>query len=88
MGLDIVEVIQKVESRFDVQFTSKELEIYTVAEFCELTTMKLVEKGVTADDALKDEVFEGIRQIICDQRSLQPDDVRPESHLIYDLGLE
>lgn len=81
MGLDTVELIVKVEDKFQIQILDQEAEnIETVGHLVEM-----VKKKTKQSDQV---VFPIIKDILINQMGIPVDQIKYQSHIVYDLGLD
>jgi hypothetical protein len=92
MGLDLVELVMRLEVEFDVEipesfFTAGETPTRAGALF-EYILQRLDEKRQTGlNEAEKAALWVPFRWIIADQIHLPEEDIRPEVDLVRDLGI-
>ena len=87
MGLDTVELILAVEREFQIEIANEVAsQIATVGDLHECVLRELArQRAITAD---RTQTFEKVRGIICDQLGIDPRHVRPEAHIVFDLGAD
>ena len=86
MGMDSVELVMKVEEEFDLIITDDEAErIRTVGDFHDYIVASLLKNGRDAD---VQRVFEKLRDIICDQLGIKPEQVVPSARFVEDLRMD
>jgi acyl carrier protein len=86
MGMDIVELVLRVEEVFDISIDDREAEaIVTVGLLYEYVLRKLEEKGRDVD---RQKAWETLRETIINETGVRPDKVTKEARFIDDLGLD
>ena len=84
MGLDIVEMVMKVEELFDLEIPDAvAAQFLTVGHLHSYVVERLNQRGDLAVDSAA--VFGRIRGIICRQLAVKPDAVTPDARFVEDL---
>jgi acyl carrier protein len=84
MGLDIVEMVLEVEKHFGVSLPDEEMaQAPTVGALHGLVLKHL---RLSSTDPRVDQVFSELRDIVCRELGVRPEDVVPQAHLVHDLG--
>jgi acyl carrier protein len=94
MGLDALEIRFRLEKRFGIEIRGPGLNVafHTAGSLAELVWQKLQETLVTkrptgAEQFTREECWEGVREVLADVLVIKPDQIRPDCHLIDDLGM-
>ena len=85
MGLEIVELLRRVEEEFEIVIRDEEAE-HTVncGELCEVVLHKLRERGASPGET---ETWEKLRAVLADETSGPPERIARETRFLEDLGL-
>jgi acyl carrier protein len=84
MGLDTVELIMAVEERFGITIEDREAEkVVTVGKLYQLVFDKLHSRG---SPIIEQELYSQLRELICEQLGVKPEQVVPGAAFIDDLG--
>jgi acyl carrier protein len=87
MGLDTVELVMAVEEHFDIRIDDgAAAAIYTVGLLHAHVLRELAARGDTARSEAQ--VFSELRELICHQLGVRPDQVVPEARFVQDLGAD
>jgi acyl carrier protein len=87
MGLDIVELVMKVEEHFEIEIPDAEAaKLETVGLLHGYIVWELDRLGRFNGD--RDEVYARLRKVICDQLGIHPDEVVPSARFVDDLGAD
>jgi len=87
MGLDSVEIILAVEEEFGIEIPDAEAaRMITVGDLHAFVVVELRRLGRPDTDG--DTLFGRLRDIICRQIGVKPDDVRPAARFVKDLGVD
>jgi len=88
MGLDIVDLIVRIEKHFQITIPDREAEkIVTVQDIFDLT-WKLVSEKTGQLNILRSEVDEMVRLIIADHTGLPLKEIQADKTITTDLGLD
>ena len=89
MGLDTVELVMRIEEEFNIHFPHYPREmpasLSVVDGLHRFILNELRQRGESPDEH---EVFEHLRAIIVRQLGVQPSEVTPEAHIVYDLNAD
>ena len=86
MGLDTVELVLVTEKHFDIEIPDRVAEtLTTVGRLHEFVVTELENAGRPRDAAV---VFIELRELICDQAGVTPEQVVPEARFVEDLFLD
>jgi acyl carrier protein len=87
MGLDTVELIMRIEKHFGIEIPN--------AEAPKLETVGLLHGYIVAElsrlgrfNGDRDEVYAQLRELICDQLGVEPEEVVPSARFVDDLGAD
>ena len=84
MGLDTVELVLAVEEAFDIQIPNTIAEkLLTVGELHEFVIAELIRCGRAKVD--RNEVYDILRNLICSQFGVRPEEVIPTARFVEDL---
>jgi acyl carrier protein len=85
MGLDSVELLMRVEEHFEIRVTDQEAEsVLTVGDLLNLVCAKLFENGQRTNPSV---ISKQLVDIIADQAGISADEIRLESTIVDDLGI-
>jgi len=86
MGLDTVELIFRVENEFEIDIPNTDAaKLGTVGELHEYVVETLRRQGRIER---ADSVYERLRDIICYQLGVKPEDVVPSASFVDDFGAD
>lgn len=86
MGLDTVELIMAVETRFGIRIEDREAErASTVGMLHQLVLDTLRARN---DPVNGDEVFSQVREVICSPLGIGPEKGVPDAYVVDDLGAD
>jgi acyl carrier protein len=86
MGLDTVELVIRVEKEFDIEIPNADAaRLVTVGDLQAYVVGVLRRQGQIES---ADSVDARLRDIICDQLGVEPDDVVPSARFVDDLGAD
>lgn len=94
LGLDNVELLMAIEKRFQVDIPDSEAgAIATVGDMHSWLCRKLRERELTlsgrsAINWTDEEIWTELRLVVLGQLNVPPEAVRPEAHIVYDLGAD
>lgn len=84
MGMDTVELIWKIEHRFDIRIPNEEAsQITTVQDIYDV-----VSKNLSANGHSLDGLQSIVNQIIAEMAGLELEDIQPHKSITNDLGLD
>ena len=84
MGLDTVELILSVEESFEIEISNGVAErIQTVGDLHEFVVSELIR--LERPNINRDIVFDILKNLICFQLGVKPEEVVPGAHFIKDL---
>jgi len=87
MGLDTVELIMKVEEQFGIEIPNPEAaKLETVGLLHGYIVEELSRLGRFNGD--RDGVYAQLRDLICDQLGVEPEEVMPSARFVDDLGAD
>lgn len=85
VGLDSVELVLAVEQEFSIEIPDAIAEkLYTVGELHSFVVSELRRNGGKANT---DDIFNRLRELICEQLAIKPERVIPDARFVQDLGL-
>lgn len=85
MGLDSVELLMSVEDAFGIKISDSEAaEISTVGEFYEAVWRRVNQR----QDLERKEMENIMNLIIQDRTGVKLSQIKPESHIVKDLGID
>ncbi len=85
MGLDIVELVMTIEEEFDVSIPNHVARtLVRLGDIHGFVVKLLQERGEAVDPA---EVWERLKLIVHREFAIPEEQIVPEAHLVYDLGL-
>jgi acyl carrier protein len=94
MGLDALEIRFRLEKQFGIEIRGPGLNeaFHTAGGLAELVWQKLQGPSVTdrptgAEQFTREECWQDVREVLADVLVIKPDQIRPDSHLIDDLGM-
>ena len=87
MGLDTVELAMSVEDHFEIRIDDGAgAGLYTVGLLHAHVLRELAARGST--ERSEAQVFSELREIICRQLGVRPEQVVPEARFVQDLGAD
>jgi acyl carrier protein len=87
MGLDTVELVMAVEEHFRIEIPDdKASKIFTVGELHSFIVGALARAGRA--EFSETQVFDELRDLICNQLAVDPRIVKPEARIVKDLGID
>jgi len=86
MGLDTVELVIRIEEHFAVDIPNADAaRLVSVGDLHEYIVKALRKQGRIESSA---GVYEQLRDIVCDQLGVKPEDVIPSARIVDDLGAD
>jgi acyl carrier protein len=83
MGLDTVELIMAVEEDFGIEIENRDAEkVVTVGDLHQLVCEKLCERG---SPVIEQELYAQLRDLICEQLGVKPEEVVAGASFVDDL---
>lgn len=87
MGLDTVELVMAIEEGFDLEIPDeKAAKIFTVGDMHAFLVSEFARRGRPALDEVG--IYAKLRDIICHQTGVKPEDVVPNARFVQDLRLD
>jgi acyl carrier protein len=87
MGLDTVELIMRVEEHFGIEISNAEAaKLETVGLLHGYIVGELSQVGRFNGD--RDAVYAQLRELICNQLGIEPEEVVPSARFVDDLGAD
>lgn len=84
MGLDTVELILAVEEEFKIKIPNEvAAQLFTVGDLHEFVVAELLRMGQISVD--RDMIYDTLRNLICSQLGVSPDEVIPTANFVQDL---
>lgn len=84
MGLDTVELVLSAEDAFEIDIPDEVAgRIFTVGELHEYVVAELIRRGRPGVN--RDIVYDLLRNLICFQLGVRPDEVVPSARFVQDL---
>jgi acyl carrier protein len=86
MGLDIVELVMRVEEEFDVDIPDKVQEtILTVGDLADAVAAELTRLGRPADP---NDIFGRVKKLTVERAEVKPEKVTRDAKFVDDLGMD
>jgi acyl carrier protein len=86
MGLDTVELVLATEKHFDIEIPDRVAETLTTVGHLHGFVVAGLERAARPRDAAA--VFTELRQLICDQAGIAPEQVVPQARFVQDLFMD
>ncbi|HEX8234676.1 MAG TPA: phosphopantetheine-binding protein [Abditibacteriaceae bacterium] len=91
MGLEIVELIMRVEEEFEIEIPDSDAEkLETVGALYHYVVETLSANSAPDHDSssASDEIWNKLCSIFANEFAIPPLKIRPEAHFVYDLDLD
>jgi len=92
MGLDLVELVMAVEEHFDIEIPEEDSDhVLIVGDFYKYLLERLKQQdriGTGPDQGSEEQVWKDLTSIIQKQLGVRPDQIRHETHIVNDLGVD
>jgi acyl carrier protein len=86
MGLDTVELIMAIEEHCGIEIPDQDAErLVTVGDIHQFVLHALRQRGSAAIEA---DVYSQVREIVCHQLGVKPEQVVPNASIVDDLGAD
>ena len=86
MGLETVEIFMDIEDHFGVSIPDDDASrCVTVGDTRDVVVRLLVAQGREASPTLRDEVFEGMAEIVAKAVAMEPEQIEPDSTWVGDI---
>lgn len=83
MGLDTVELVMAIEEEFEIRIKDAEApSLAVLGDMHAYVVERLRESGLAQDD---EQVWQRLSAVVIEKLGVEPHEVKPSAHIVYDL---